>query len=389
MLHSNIMSVQKYTSAETPLSFAGFDQRAIRGEPLTVVFLGGSLTFGAQATDPLKTSYRAIVSQNLRDRYTNAHFTFVDAAIGGTGSQLAAFRLQRDVLDYEPDLVFLDFTLNDHPYEVPEDDRLSAYESLIRRLIQVEVPVVQAILAIKRDVEPEASTRPLDALHKSIGEAYGLPQADAVAWVRQAVLVDQRVTVDELWDLPYDSTHPGDRGYQLYAEVVWDAYLKAVEAAAVCRLPESTIHRDHYMSVDRFALTGLKSLPGGWRRGVPHRNAIAFDFTCSRWMDDLLIARSSGAEQADVLKIEFTGESVLLFGEFTPASGSYEAVIDGGAPVEYNAHCSSGNMRLVQFIKCGLDPQVAHTLEIRPILAGGEELRLNSVCVAGGSVRGK
>ena len=63
----------------------------------------------------MKTSYRAIVSQNLRDRYTNAHFTFVDAAIGGTGSQLAAFRLQRDVLDYEPDLVFLDFALNDHP----------------------------------------------------------------------------------------------------------------------------------------------------------------------------------------------------------------------------------------------------------------------------------
>ena len=52
MLHSNIMSVQKYTSAETPLSFAGFDQREHfdSWEPLTVVFLGGSLTFGAQAT---------------------------------------------------------------------------------------------------------------------------------------------------------------------------------------------------------------------------------------------------------------------------------------------------------------------------------------------------
>ena len=73
------------------------------------------------------------------------------------------------------------------PYEVPEDDRLSAYESLIRRLIQVEVPVVQAILAIKRDVEPGRRLALPDALHKSIGEAYGLPQADAVAWVRQAV----------------------------------------------------------------------------------------------------------------------------------------------------------------------------------------------------------
>ncbi len=106
-------------------------------------FLGGSLTWGAQATDPLKTSYRAIVARNLSERYPEADFNFVDAAIGGTGSQLGAFRLQRDVLAYEPDLAFLDFTVNDHASKVPEDDRPSSYESLIRRMVQADVPVVQ------------------------------------------------------------------------------------------------------------------------------------------------------------------------------------------------------------------------------------------------------
>ena len=87
----------------------------------------------------MKTSYRARVSQMLRERYPNAHFTFVDAAIGGTGSQLAAYRLQRDVLAYHPDMVFLDFTVNDDPGKVPTDDRLSSYESLVRRMVQADI----------------------------------------------------------------------------------------------------------------------------------------------------------------------------------------------------------------------------------------------------------
>ncbi len=376
----------KAANAESSPSFSEFDQRAKRGETLTVAFLGGSLTWGAQATDPLKTSYRAIVSRELRDHYPNAHFTFVDAAIGGTGSQLGAFRLNRDVLAYEPDLVFLDFTVNDHASKVPEDDRLSSYESLIRRMLQADIPVVQVILAVKADIMPKPSVRPLDDIHKEIGAAYNLPLADVVTSMRKAVVDEARATPDELWDLPNDSTHPGDAGYALYAECVWETYLKAVEDAVVCQLPVDTLYPDHYMQVDRFSLAAIDSLPNGWKTGAPHRSAIAFDFTCSRWMDDLAIAEAGDTDQPEVLTVQFTGESVLLFGESTPKSGRYSVSIDGGAPVEYKAHCASGNMRLVQLLAYGLNADETHTLQIRPLLESGEELRLNSVCVAGGSV---
>ncbi|MGE9296056.1 MAG: SGNH/GDSL hydrolase family protein [Puniceicoccales bacterium] len=382
------MTSQPYTSAQASLSFAEFDERAQRGESLTVAFFGGSLTWGAQATDPLKTSYRAIVSQNLQARYPDAHFTFVDAAIGGTGSQLGAFRLQRDVLAHEPDLVFLDFTINDGASHRPVDDRLSSYESLIRRMVMAGIPVVQVILAVKADVAPKESARPLDFFHKEIAQAYGLPIADALAWMRSAVLVDERATADELWDLPYDSTHPGDAGYALYAEAVWDAYVRAVAGNVICRLPEETVHPNHYMQVDRFELTTLKPIPAGWAAGVPHRNAVAFDFVCSRWMDGLVIAKGSDAAPPDVLRLKFKGESVLLFGESTPESGRYSVSIDGAEPVEYEAHCSNGNMRLVRLAAYGLSPGVTHTLEIRPLLKAGEELRLNSICIAGGCVEG-
>ena len=91
-------------------SFKNFDERGKAGESLNVVFLGGSLTWGANATDPNKTSYRARMGRYLQERYPEAHVNVHDAAIGGTGSQLGMFRLDRDVLAHNPDLVFVELT---------------------------------------------------------------------------------------------------------------------------------------------------------------------------------------------------------------------------------------------------------------------------------------
>src|SRR5262249_6549231 len=94
-------------------SFSAFDIRARAGERLNVVFFGASLTWGANASDPQLTSFRGLMAERLEQAYPQARFKFWDAAIGGTGSQLGIFRLERDVLRRQPDLVFLDFSAND------------------------------------------------------------------------------------------------------------------------------------------------------------------------------------------------------------------------------------------------------------------------------------
>jgi len=87
--------------------FGAFHRRARAGELLNVVFLGASLTWGANATAPNLTSYRGLVGRMLEHEYPAAHFRFWDSAIGGTGSQLGVFRFDRDVLRHQPDLIFL------------------------------------------------------------------------------------------------------------------------------------------------------------------------------------------------------------------------------------------------------------------------------------------
>lgn len=372
-----LLAATTMSSARTP-DFSDFDRRALAGERLNAVFLGGSLTWGAQSTDPQLASYRALISRKLEDTYPAARFRFWDAAIGGTGSQLAAFRLERDVLARRPDLVFLDFTVNDGPHSAPDADKLAAYESLVRRLVGSGVPVVQALLAVKKDILPDAPPRPLDAAHRAVAEAYGLPTGDAVALMRERVASGQ-ADPDTLWSVPPDATHPGDAGYALYAEAVWQAFAGAVAEKRVCRVPERILHADTYMAVNRARLSALAPLPAGWRVGQPHRNAVAHDFVMSRWLDDVSIA-TDGAEP---LRLSVRARNVLLFGEGTPLSGRYEVRVDGGAPTTYDAGAKDGNIRYFQMIGQGLDPERDHVLEIRLLLSPGQQLRIESVCVAG------
>jgi len=51
--------------------------------------------------------------EGLQQRFPRVNWKDVHAAIGGTGSDLGVFRLQQDALGYEPDLLFVEFSVND------------------------------------------------------------------------------------------------------------------------------------------------------------------------------------------------------------------------------------------------------------------------------------
>lgn len=395
-------------------SFAALDARARAGDRLTVVFYGASLTWGANATDQNYFSYRAKVASLLTEKYPLARFTFHDAAIGGTGSQLGVFRLDRDVLARKPDLVFVDFTANDD-ITSGDPETLASYESIIRRLVtEAQVPVVQVLFPFKWNIGRELleKMKRRDA-HVAISAAYGTGLGDAVLRVIEQV-EQGGTTVDKLWDT--DGVHPGNAGYDLFAAAAWDGYLEAVAAKKTCAAPERMLHAPTYMKQARVRLSSLGDLPAGWRRGVPNLTSAYFDMLMSRWLDDEVIATnrreekdSAGkktlvSQQVAPLDIRFRGEMVLLFGEGTPKSGRYRAFIDGRLverPVpnakeplrEFDAASiaapSRGNTHHVAVIATGLDPAVDHTLRIEPVFSPDQEqeLRLESVCVAGGDAR--
>lgn len=400
-------------AAPTP-SFAQFDQRAKAGEHLNVVFFGASLTWGSNATDPQLTSYRARVSQQMTAAYPQAHFTFWDAAIGGTSSQLGVFRLDRDVLRHEPDLVFLDFSANDDIC-TDKPETLASYESLVRRIIiEGHAPVVQMIFPFGWDVQAaDFEKMKRRTAHIAISKAYNTTVGDAILLAVERVR-SGKTTIDKLW--PSDRVHPGDTGYRLFADAAWTAYQDGVKRNLVCAVPEKMLNDETYMKNSRVRISTLGDLPLGWKSGSPNLSSAYFDMLMSRWLDDEVIASNRVATKSGDgkvtlvprkvgrLKVKFRGTMVMLFGEGTVKSGKYRVFIDGAnlspesaarkrTPMDFDSGNlsikSNGNTHHVQVIAENLDATKDHILEIEPLLTTDQEqeLRFESICVAGGDAK--
>jgi len=374
-------------------SFADFDSRAKAGEVLNVVFFGASLTWGANATNPQVTSYRGFMADRMQAAYPQAHFRFYDAAIGGTGSQLGVFRVDRDVLSHKPDLVFLDFSANDDIYS-DNVESLASYESLVRRLVvDAKCPVVQVFFPFEWNIKPnELEKMNRRTAHLKIAKTYNCGVDDAIALISDRVEKGQ-ADLKKIWNS--DPVHPGDLGYSMFAEAAWNGLQQAIANKQVCAAPEKMLYSDTYMTNSRVRITSLGALPNGWKAGSPNLTSAYYDMLMSRWLDDEVIAEP----KADRLKAQFRGAMVGLFGEGTPKSGKYRVYIDGemikgkgpAASGEFEpgsiAIPSHGNAHHWNIIAEGLDTNVTHTLEIEPVLSEGQELRLESICVAGGDAK--
>ena len=97
---------------------------------IVVAYLGGSIT--------AMTGWRDLTTDWLKKTYPGVMFKEIHASIGGTGSNLGMFRLERDVLSKKPDLVFLDFACNDggeHTKLAPT----CCYEYLVREMVSREI----------------------------------------------------------------------------------------------------------------------------------------------------------------------------------------------------------------------------------------------------------
>ncbi len=70
-----------------------------------VAYLGGSITAAP--------GWRPKTLESFRHAFPAAKFSEINAAIGGTGSDLGVFRLRHDVLQHRPDLLFVEFAVND------------------------------------------------------------------------------------------------------------------------------------------------------------------------------------------------------------------------------------------------------------------------------------
>ena len=94
------------------------------GDEVRIAYFGGSITE--------QSGWRVKSADYFKKRFPNAKIVPIHAAIGGTGSFLGSFRIDRDVLSKSPDLVFVEFAVNDFGLK-PEQIR-NTMEGVVRKI---------------------------------------------------------------------------------------------------------------------------------------------------------------------------------------------------------------------------------------------------------------
>ena len=260
-------------------------QKAQNGEDITVAYIGGSITEGYNAGTT--EFYAKPCTDLLQGYFPDITVTGVNAGISGTPSLLGNLRLERDVLSADPDIVFVEFAVNDGQ----EADYKNAYESLVRTLLTQEKDIAVVLLFTVLD-----SGYTCQEHMSKIGANYDLPMISVHDSVYEEIEAG-RMT----WqDYSNDQSHPNAYGHKCITDFVDNYYQKVLPVVAENvgevskELPDPVFSAKymnmHYMdsaTMDGVELDGFEqydthgSFHNGWMYRGTDGGSMKFTVECS------------------------------------------------------------------------------------------------------------
>ncbi len=312
-----------------------FDKLHAGHSPVVIGYLGGSITAGVGATDPNSTSWRALTTRWFQERFPEVEVLEIDASLKGTGSELAAYRVERDLLRHRPDIIFVEFAVNDH--RQPPAKVIASMEGLIRRTRRI-VPWAEIILILatmRSLAERHPGKAPSAYAQEKVANHYEIPIVDV-----GTALVGLVERGEATWEsLTTDGCHPTDQGHAAYARIVRSKLERMADASSSTHLllPEP-------LSSDRIEWGKVIPIspipPCGW---------CYEDEPVGPYLHGRLTSNVPGA----TLSFPFTGETIGLYWLVANDSGAIEYVIDDSQPAyvsawdEYAARSSRAHYRIL------------------------------------------
>jgi len=205
-------------------------RRAEKGDKLTIGFIGGSITQGSLATTS-ENCYAKRVFNWWEKKFPKAHFTYVNAGIGGTDSYYGVGRCEEDLLKENPDFVMVDFSVNDKENSFYQE----TYEGLIRRILSCKSnPAVLALYNVFYDSGASALE-----YHERVCKHYNI---DGIS-MKDTLFEDIKNGIYERGDITPDNLHPSDKGHEEVARRI-TSYLEAVMDKTINdSLPENAVKK--------------------------------------------------------------------------------------------------------------------------------------------------
>jgi len=182
---------------------------------ITIVFHGHSVPAGYFQTPKVDTfnAYPHLLHLALKERFPYAVINCIVTAIGGENSEQGAKRFRRDVLSLRPDVVAIDYALNDRSLGLKR--ATTAWRQMIEAAMQHHVKVLLLTPGIDLHANLDDPNDPLNRhaeLVRRLAEEYHVGLVDSLACFQEYIRNSGRPQ-----DLMAQSNHPNRKGHELIA----------------------------------------------------------------------------------------------------------------------------------------------------------------------------
>jgi hypothetical protein len=325
-----------------------------------IAFLGGSITRAGNG-------YRDQILTWFRAQYPSCKFEEIMAAVSGTGSDFGACRVQQHVIDHKPDLVFVEFAVNDNRWRM--QFVRETMEGIVRQIWKankktdicfVYTFANENLPQLQKGLFPTSVTA-MEAVasHYNIPSIHmGLAVIDEIGEGKLLMMGKK----DETATLPLfsvDGVHPlPETGHRIYTQVLaGNLPLLKMNSTSTKHILPAALESNDWSRSGMARLSLQQNFTGDWQ--------MTDSVTKGKEYYPLLPQVFSTASTDAAVTVKFRGTRFGLADIMGPGTGIIEVVIDN-EPARiinrFDAFCTY--YRLNYFIISGL-PQGKHTATIR------------------------
>lgn len=322
-------SYNGFNEFEKRAALPNFFSKVANKEKVSIAYMGGSIT--------QQEGYRLLTMDWFNANFPEVEFERIDAAIGGTNSKFAVFRLNRDVLRFDPDLVFIEFAVND--LGMNENVMRRTIEGIVRQTWNYNPNIDICFLYTARctmfsDYQNSKLPSPVKIMEE-VAQFYNIPSINLglipAKMAKEGNLICSGTLPADPLAVPIvyskDGVHPYETsGHVLYTESISRAMdlMKTTSTVIAHEVPVVPIISNNYEKAT-LGLVDESMLSGTWKNITDSMSLIIKNYLCT---SDLYTYR--GYTNSSVLNAKFTGPVIGVYVVAGPTAGRIDVSIDGG-----------------------------------------------------------
>ena len=189
-----------------------------KNRTINLVFHGHSVPAGYFKTPTVNTlaSYPYLVLKDIKSVYPMTVVNVINTSIGGENSESGLKRFEADVLTHKPDVLFIDYALNDRGMGL--ERAKAAWEKMIRLALEKNIKVILLTPSPDQRVDIKDDLSILDQHANQIKE---LAKSFQIGLIDTYALYKNKVkSGSNLVDYMSQVNHPNEKGHQMITDEI-------------------------------------------------------------------------------------------------------------------------------------------------------------------------